>query len=126
MMPGKTTRRPARRAPRICHLAWLALACFAPALAQPMGDRTRHVIVISLDGFPASVLRDPKLPFPVLRKLMREGASAAGMKPVNPTVTWPNHTAMVTGVNTARHGVIYNGLPVRGGEGQPVRVEPWI
>ena len=84
---------------RLGHLAWLALACLASALAQPMGDRNRHVVVISLDGFPASVLRDPKLPYPVLRKLIREGAVAEGMKPVNPAVTWPNHTAMVTGVN---------------------------
>jgi predicted AlkP superfamily pyrophosphatase or phosphodiesterase len=107
-------------------VVWMALAIAAPVWSQPAVDRTRHVVVISLDGFPASVLRDPKLPFPVLRKLIREGAVAEGMKPVNPTVTWPNHTAMVTGVNSARHGVIYNGLPVRGGEGKPVRVEPWI
>lgn len=105
---------------------WLFLLCLAPALAQPAGDHNRHVVVISLDGFPASMLRDPKLPLPVLRRLIREGATAEGMKPVNPTVTWPNHTAMVTGVNPARHGVIYNGLPVRGGDGKPVRVEPWV
>jgi len=92
----------------------------ATSFAQP------HVIVVSLDGFTPASLRDPKLPFPVLRKLMREGASAEGMIPVNPTVTWPNHTALVTGVNATRHGVIYNGLPVRGGDGKPVRVEPWV
>ena len=126
MSRAKTTRGLAQTAPCLRRQVWLALACFASALAHPVGDRNRHVVVISLDGFPASVLRDPKLPFPVLRKLIREGAVAEGMKPVNPTVTWPNHTAMVTGVNTARHGVIYNGLPVRGGEGKPVRVEPWV
>ena len=32
---------------------------------------------------------------------------------VNPAVTWPNHTAMVTGVTPAKHGVLYNGMPVR-------------
>src|ERR1043166_1112244 len=95
----------------------------AAALAQ---NRNRHVVLISLDGFPAPLLRDPALPFPVLRKLMHDGASAEGMTPVNPTVTWPNHTAMITGVDVSRHGVIYNGLPVRGGEGKPLRVEPWI
>jgi predicted AlkP superfamily pyrophosphatase or phosphodiesterase len=126
-----STKTLLHRPGRLCYPVWLALAwnwwagC-APALAQPVADRNRHVVVISLDGFPASVLRDQKLPFPVLRKLIREGAVAEGMTPVNPTVTWPNHTAMVTGVNAARHGVIYNGLPVRGGEGKPMRVEPWI
>lgn len=86
----------------------------------------RHVIVVSLDGFPAYMLQDPQLPLPVLRRLIREGGVAEGMKPVNPTVTWPNHTAMVTGVDAERHGVIYNGLPVRPGDGKPIRVEPWI
>ena len=48
------------------------------------------------------------------------------MQTVNPAVTWPNHTAMVTGVPPARHGVLFNGMPVRGGEGKPIRVEPWV
>ena len=82
--------------------------------------------MVSLDGFPAYALRDPTLPLPVLRHLMGEGASAEAMIPVNPTVTWPNHTAMVTGVNAAEHGVIYNGLPVRPGEGKALRIEPWV
>ncbi len=91
---------------------------------MPGAARDRHVVVISLDGFPAYELRNPVLPLPVLRKLMREGAAAEAMDPVNPTVTWPNHTTLVTGVTPAEHGVIYNGLPVRGGEGQPLRVDP--
>jgi predicted AlkP superfamily pyrophosphatase or phosphodiesterase len=32
---------------------------------------------------------------------------------------------MVTGVHPARHGLLYNGLPVRTGEGAAIRVEPW-
>src|SRR5438445_3522355 len=105
-----------------CMKLLLCLVLLAPfAVAQD-----RHVVVISLDGFPASVLRDPNVPFPVLRKLAREGAIAEGMKPVNPTVTWPNHTAIITGVSPARHGVLYNGLPVRNGDGKSLKVEPWI
>jgi predicted AlkP superfamily pyrophosphatase or phosphodiesterase len=95
-------------------LIFLAAAAFA---------QNRSVVVISLDGFPAFSLNDPNVPLPNLRRLMKEGASTTGMEPVNPTVTWPNHTSMVTGVEPARHGVIYNGLPVR--DGQRVRVEPW-
>src|SRR5882724_11636409 len=95
-------------------------------LAQPLFAQERHVVVISLVGFPASVLRDPNVPFPVLRKLAREGAIAEGMKPVNPTVTWPNHTAIITGVGPAQHGVLYNGLPVRNGDGKSLKIEPWV
>jgi len=90
------------------------------------GQTDRHVVLISLDGFPARSLRDPDLPLPVLRKLIREGAVADALKPINPTVTWPNHTAMITGATAVRHGVLYNGLPVRPGDGKPIRVEPWV
>lgn len=102
--------------------ALLSLACTVLTAA----DRNRHVIVVSLDGFPAYALHDATLPLPVLRRLIAEGASAEAMIPVNPTVTWPNHTAMVTGVDAARHGVIYNGLPVRLGAGKGLRIEPWV
>jgi len=107
-------------------LAVLAALAARPAAAQtPVPPRERHVVAISLDGFPAYALRDAGIPFPVLRKLMREGAAADALLPVNPTVTWPNHTSMVTGVEPARHGVIFNGLPVRA-EGRPMRVDATV
>ena len=67
------------------------------------------VVVISLDAFGASLLHDPLLPVPTLHALMQSGTYATSMQPVNPTVTWPNHTAMVTGVSPAKHGLIANG-----------------
>jgi predicted AlkP superfamily pyrophosphatase or phosphodiesterase len=81
--------------------------------------------VISIDGFPAFAFNDPRLPTPVLRKLASEGVRAQGMKPVNPAVTWPNHTSMVTGVSPARHSVLFNGLLVRDNPKVPPKVEPW-
>ena len=97
-------------------LAWALIAA----------DKNQHVIVVSLDGFPAYTLRDTNVPFPVLRRFIAEGASADAMKPVNPTVTWPNHTAIISGVNVAAHGVIYNGLPTRPAAGKALKVEPWV
>ena len=85
----------------------------------------RMVVVISLDGFPAYALDDPKLPIPTLRQLIRDGASAR-MTTVNPTVTWPNHTAMVTGVRSDEHGLLANGTIVQTGGWPPVKVEPMI
>lgn len=90
-------------------LAW-SIAC-SIAWGQPQKDR--HVILITLDGFPAYALQDPALSVPNLRRLAREGASADRMITTNPTVTWPNHTSMVTGVPPARHSVLYNGLFIR-------------
>ena len=71
------------------------------------------VVVVSLDGFPAYDLDDPKLPAPTLRQLIKKGAWVKRMQPVNPTVTWPNHTTMVTGLFPKDHGLLYNGTLVR-------------
>ena len=81
------------------------------AQAAPATQRPK-VIVISLDAFAAASLHEPRLPAPTLHALMRRGAHAVSMQPINPTVTWPNHTAMVTGVDASRHHVLVNGLIV--------------
>ena len=120
---------------RICVIAAIALVLpfflrFPLIHAQDKkaasGDgKDRVVVVISLDGFPAYALKDPRLPIPTLRKLASEGAVAESMQPVNPTVTWPNHTAIVTGVDASQHRVVFNGLlehPEKDGE---PKIEPW-
>ena len=84
------------------------------------------VIVISLDGFPAYSLRDPNTPVPTLHKLIAQGATARAMTPVNPTITWPNHTAIVTGVDASRNGLLVNGEIQQTGGWPPVKVEPWV
>src|ERR1041385_8133356 len=105
-------------------LAGLWAACLT-SVAQPPTPR-RTVIVISLDGFPGFALDDPGLPVPTLRQLAARGAMARRMTAVNPTVTWPNQPAMVTGVDASRHGLLVNGTLVRTGAWPPVRVDPWI
>jgi len=88
------------------------------------GD-SRHVVVISIDGFAAYLLDDPKAPIPTIRRLAREGAFVeGGMKVSNPSVTWPNHTSLVTGVRPEKHGVLANGVLVRGGVDVPVTTDP--
>src|SRR6185312_14065270 len=110
--------------------AWLgavvtaAIAFTVSAATVP--TKQRMVVVISLDGFPAYTLQDPKLPVPTLRRLAETGCTAKRMIPINPTVTWPNHTAMVTGVQSPQHGLLYNGALVRTGGWPPVKIEPWI
>jgi len=98
-----------------------ALTAFAQ---QPPAAAGNHVVIITLDGFPGWALDDPYLPLPNLRRLVANGAVATGMRPVNPTVTWPNHTSLVTGVTPAQHGVLFNGTLVRDPD-VPPRVEPW-
>jgi predicted AlkP superfamily pyrophosphatase or phosphodiesterase len=129
-VPVECPRRPRR--PRTGRVTRLAVTCAFLAsillsfetLAQRPSGAARHVVVISLDGFPAWAFDDPYLPVPTLRSLAARGARASAMRPVNPSVTWPNHTSLVTGVTPARHGVLFNGILERP-PGLPPRIEPW-
>jgi predicted AlkP superfamily pyrophosphatase or phosphodiesterase len=84
------------------------------------------VIVVTIDGFPARALDDPRLPMPTLRALAAQGAQAKGMVPINPTVTWPNHTAIISGVDASEHHVMANGLISFPEDGSAPRVMPWV
>jgi predicted AlkP superfamily pyrophosphatase or phosphodiesterase len=69
------------------------------------------VVLISIDGLkPDYVLEADKynLQIPNLRKLVKEGAFATQVTGIMPTVTYPSHTTMVTGVSPAKHGIITN------------------
>lgn len=56
----------------------------------------------------------------------RTGCGRNGMQPINPTVTWPNHTALITGVDASQHHVMANGLLTFPAGGNAPRVEPWV
>jgi len=103
------------------------IVCFLGAVlsAADIPAKERIVILITIDGFPAWIWKDPSLSTPTLRKLAAEGAAAGGMSVSNPAVTWPNHTTLVTGVNCAKHGVLFNGMLTRQGPGKPNKFEPW-
>jgi arylsulfatase A-like enzyme len=104
----------------------LALWCPArPVAAAPLaGAAAEYVVMISLDGMPAYLVDDPKVSMPNLHALAKRGVRAAGMRVSNPSVTWPNHTTLVTGMQPRRHGVLANGVLVRGGPGVPVTIDP--
>lgn len=83
--------------------ALLLLAPF-PALAEP-------VLLISIDGLrPGDVLEADKrgLAIPNLRRFLKDGAHAAGVTGVLPTLTYPSHTTLMTGASPARHGIVSN------------------
>src|SRR5918993_2365499 len=102
----------------------LVLACILVASAHA-ANKDRHVVLVTIDGFPASLWHDPALPIPTLRQLAANGASADAMTVSNPSITWPCHTTLITGVTPQKHGVLFNGLLVRPGAGKPPKLEPW-
>jgi predicted AlkP superfamily pyrophosphatase or phosphodiesterase len=71
-------------------------------------DKDRAVVVISVDGLAAFYFDDPRAEMPTIRALGEEGARAARMKACAPTVTWPNHTTLITGVLAGKHGIVGN------------------
>jgi predicted AlkP superfamily pyrophosphatase or phosphodiesterase len=105
--------------------AFLCVA-FSSCQTQTRSASQRMVVVISLDGFPAYDLENPKLPVPTLRELIKSGSWAKRMQPVNPTVTWPNHTTMITGLFPRDHGLLFNGTLVRADNPLSVKVDPNI
>lgn len=73
--------------------------------------RPEHVILISVDGMPPDYYTAPEklgLRVPTLTMMKQEGAHAEGMEGVYPTVTYPQHTTMVTGLRPAEHGIVQN------------------
>jgi predicted AlkP superfamily pyrophosphatase or phosphodiesterase len=68
-------------------------------------------MLVSVDGMkPDYVLRSDALhlKIPFLRGLLADGAYATGVIGVWPTVTYPSHTTLVTGVTPAEHGIFNN------------------
>jgi predicted AlkP superfamily pyrophosphatase or phosphodiesterase len=105
----------------------LAGSVSLPFCAQAASVTQRpKVIVISLDAFGAASLHEPELPAPTLQALMQRGTYAAAMQSINPTITWPNHTAMVTGDDASLHHVLVNGLIVNQRAATPPRIEMWV
>ena len=92
--------------------------------AEIVPAKDRIVVLLTIDGFPAWIWREPTLPMPTLRKLAAEGAVADAMTVSNPSITWINHTTLVTGVEPRKHGVLFNGLLIRQPPLAPV-IEPW-
>jgi len=87
--------------------AAVAVAALLPLAAAP---DTPRVLLISIDGMMPGAYTDPALVSrtPTLRRLAAEGVWADGVIGVTPTVTYPSHTTMITGVEPARHGVYDN------------------
>jgi predicted AlkP superfamily pyrophosphatase or phosphodiesterase len=76
---------------------------------QPV--QTPLLLMISIDGLrpdyvTAADAHGAKIPN--LRRFLKEGAFAQGVVGVIPTVTYPSHTTLITGVSPATHGIFAN------------------
>ena len=102
-------------------LALLVVVLAALAGGAAAQDPAPLLLIVSVDGLrPDYVTAADRhgLKIPALRRLLAEGAHAEGVQGVIPTVTYPSHTTMLTGVWPAKHGIFANTLfdPERAGE----------
>jgi predicted AlkP superfamily pyrophosphatase or phosphodiesterase len=93
--------------------AFLALLVLAYAVAaqtnpKPIKDLKPTVILISIDGFRADYL--DKYPAPTLRRLAERGVRAKWMTPSFPSLTFPNHYTVATGLYPDHHGIVANNI----------------
>jgi predicted AlkP superfamily pyrophosphatase or phosphodiesterase len=87
-------------------LALLVAMPAAPSRAQDPTDPLRPLtILISIDGFRSDYLQRGVTP--TLSALAAEGATGP-MRPSFPSVTFPNHYTLVTGLHPDHHGIVGN------------------
>lgn len=78
----------------------------ATATANVERDSTQ-LVVVSLDGFRASYLQTYASVAPTLQSLMQRGIYSS-VQPIFPSITFPNHYSIATGLYAESHGITAN------------------
>jgi predicted AlkP superfamily pyrophosphatase or phosphodiesterase len=114
---------------RVCFFRWSSLVLLAGAMVSPVASSAvvaqditpvihvdnppnlaaqqakHYVVLVSLDGFRYDYGREYGTPH--LDAMASEGASTpTGMLPSYPSVTFPNHYTLVTGLRPEHHGIV--------------------
>lgn len=84
----------------------LGLLCSAAGIAAPAPPEQRTLILISLDAFRWDF--PEKFHATHLLRLAAEGVRAERLVPAFPSMTFPNHHTIMTGLRPAHHGIIHN------------------
>ena len=95
-------------------LSILVLSNVSMSLAQNVGalpgvSQTQHkplVVLISIDGYRNDYMSRGLTP--TLKRLADSGAYAENFMPVFPSITFPNHYSLVTGLYPDHHGLVNN------------------
>lgn len=76
----------------------------------PRKQQPRKIILVSIDGLRPDFYLNQEFNTPNLKSLVQIGAVARGMTPSFPSVTYPNHTTLATGLPPSEHGILSNTL----------------
>jgi predicted AlkP superfamily pyrophosphatase or phosphodiesterase len=96
----------------LCAIAFAALSACSPAPTKR--DGYSPLILISFDGYRADYIERGLSPN--LSALARDGVHAQALRPAFPTLTFPNHYTIATGLYPDHHGIVHNRMidPVSG------------
>lgn len=86
---------------------WLCV-CFLFIEMPVLGRITQHVVLITIDGLRPNFYLDRSWGMVNLRHLAENGVYALNVRPVFPSVTYPDHTTIITGVEPVKHGIYFN------------------
>ena len=90
----------------------LAAALLCAALPAAAATPPHKLMVLSIDGLDWRYIRDADklgLKIPNIRRLLAQSQYADGVIGVWPTVTWPSHTAIISGARPDQSGILNNG-----------------
>lgn len=82
-----------------------AILSILPLQAQ---DKSKYVILITIDGMRPDMITDPYSPAPFLKMMKNNGTFVKKVKGIGPTATYPSHTTIVTGARPVNHQIYYN------------------
>ena len=95
------------RFPAVLALAVLASACASPRLPEAPA-RPTPLLLVSVDGLRPQDITPEQMPR--LAALADAGVRAEGLRPSYPSLTFPNHYTLVTGLRPDRHGIVHNSM----------------
>jgi predicted AlkP superfamily pyrophosphatase or phosphodiesterase len=108
-----TNRTPYKKRLSIAFLVILVALALSPvqlskARQGPVTDLKPTLILVSIDGFRADYFQ--KYQHPTLNTLATEGVRAEWMTPSYPSLTFPNHYTISTGLYPEHHGIVANDI----------------
>jgi predicted AlkP superfamily pyrophosphatase or phosphodiesterase len=100
-----------RRAINVFCVFGLVAVLILAANTQAQQQAPSLLVMISVDGMRPDYITEADVhgaKVPNLRRFLKEGTYAEGVVGVVPTVTYPSHTTLVTGVWPSKHGILAN------------------
>ena len=80
----------------------------AYAVVETNDGQVHPLIIVSLDGMDWRILKDHVFNTPSLNFIAQSGVTAKYITNVVPSLTWPNHHSILTGLYSESHGIVSN------------------